>query len=545
MGTSLPVNLKDALDRLAYSYGDYCIWIDALCINQRDDAEKMQQVSLMGRIFSEAAEVLIWLPDRGEQLQYVEEETQASAGAEQEDDTVSVEAGLHALQKLADDRHFHELGGADECRSSDCPSIELASCSGSWRSTLKSLCIWMDVPWFQRTWTVQEVVLARHATLLCGSYSLPWATVTEAWMNWNVHMDSCCLECVFDLTPDDYHLLHRFSEQVLFLVQAAGRFRSGQDLLTALLRFRANKSSDDRDKIYGLLGLQSGEKTMSIRPDYTLSLRQVFVKTAADLMTQQGWLFPLHLELNHVVEGLPSWVPDWTYVNTDPSAYFIDRFEDARTYHAARGMSVVASVVDGATLIVQGLDFDTITSVSCAFRLQRTQAEELGVINLWRDFLDLESCAEEAYVAGGKFGEVAAWTMFADRFHDVDNVRQVNGRDFQAWQDELLRLGQQFGLEGPTAKTGLHPTVASCNTAILRRRLCRTAKGYLGLCPEAAEPGDDIFVLGGAPCPIFLRLRSNSEGGAVYTALGHGYLHGIMDGEAVGIGLPTVDVHIA
>ena len=36
-------------------------WVDALCINQRDDQERMQQVSIMGSVFAEAQSVLIWL----------------------------------------------------------------------------------------------------------------------------------------------------------------------------------------------------------------------------------------------------------------------------------------------------------------------------------------------------------------------------------------------------------------------------------------------------------------------------------------------------
>jgi hypothetical protein len=46
------------------------IWIDAICINQGDVQEKAQQVPLMGRIFSKANIVLIWLGslESGEQI---------------------------------------------------------------------------------------------------------------------------------------------------------------------------------------------------------------------------------------------------------------------------------------------------------------------------------------------------------------------------------------------------------------------------------------------------------------------------------------------
>ncbi|KAF1995138.1 HET-domain-containing protein, partial [Amniculicola lignicola CBS 123094] len=37
------------------------LWIDAICINQRDTAEKSQQVAMMGQIYTSAEDVLIWL----------------------------------------------------------------------------------------------------------------------------------------------------------------------------------------------------------------------------------------------------------------------------------------------------------------------------------------------------------------------------------------------------------------------------------------------------------------------------------------------------
>jgi hypothetical protein len=40
---------------------DRALWMDALCINQEDVIERNQQVYLMGSIYSQAREVLVWL----------------------------------------------------------------------------------------------------------------------------------------------------------------------------------------------------------------------------------------------------------------------------------------------------------------------------------------------------------------------------------------------------------------------------------------------------------------------------------------------------
>jgi hypothetical protein len=39
----------------------YCFWIDALCINQSDPQEKSHQVGFMGKIYSSAESVFVWL----------------------------------------------------------------------------------------------------------------------------------------------------------------------------------------------------------------------------------------------------------------------------------------------------------------------------------------------------------------------------------------------------------------------------------------------------------------------------------------------------
>ena len=37
------------------------IWIDALCINQNDDSEKVEQLKLMGNIYRFAGNIIMWL----------------------------------------------------------------------------------------------------------------------------------------------------------------------------------------------------------------------------------------------------------------------------------------------------------------------------------------------------------------------------------------------------------------------------------------------------------------------------------------------------
>lgn len=54
-------NLYIALKQLRKDYGENQFWIDALCINQDDAAEKAQQVALMRDIYLRAENVVVWL----------------------------------------------------------------------------------------------------------------------------------------------------------------------------------------------------------------------------------------------------------------------------------------------------------------------------------------------------------------------------------------------------------------------------------------------------------------------------------------------------
>ena len=58
---SLTRNGHDALRYLRGRLGSFTIWIDAICINQTSYEEKLNQVRLMGSIYSKASIVYIWM----------------------------------------------------------------------------------------------------------------------------------------------------------------------------------------------------------------------------------------------------------------------------------------------------------------------------------------------------------------------------------------------------------------------------------------------------------------------------------------------------
>lgn len=59
-------NLRDALRRLRFNDRPRTLWVDAICINQKDDREKTVQVREMGRIYRSAYQVIVWLGEDSE-----------------------------------------------------------------------------------------------------------------------------------------------------------------------------------------------------------------------------------------------------------------------------------------------------------------------------------------------------------------------------------------------------------------------------------------------------------------------------------------------
>ncbi|KAH7079879.1 heterokaryon incompatibility protein-domain-containing protein, partial [Paraphoma chrysanthemicola] len=58
---SVTLNLADALNKLRLPQKSRFIWADALCIDQNSISEKNCQIPLMGKIYSRARRVVVWL----------------------------------------------------------------------------------------------------------------------------------------------------------------------------------------------------------------------------------------------------------------------------------------------------------------------------------------------------------------------------------------------------------------------------------------------------------------------------------------------------
>ncbi|OCL04902.1 HET-domain-containing protein, partial [Glonium stellatum] len=117
------------------------LWVDAICINQSDVSEKSLQIKKMAMIYNRAHSVSVWL------------------GGEDKDSSRAIEF-IERLLKLDD---FDPL-----TRDPGSPA--------EWAALMNL----MQRPWFNRRWIVQEISLARRATLVCGPRSVSWQDFSAA-----------------------------------------------------------------------------------------------------------------------------------------------------------------------------------------------------------------------------------------------------------------------------------------------------------------------------------------------------------------------------
>ncbi|RFN45505.1 hypothetical protein FIE12Z_10268 [Fusarium flagelliforme] len=87
---------------------------------------------------------------------------------------------------------------------------------------------------------------------------------------------------------------------------------------------------------------------------------------------------------------------------------------------------------------------------------------------------------------------------------------------------------EQQMLVAPTSVHSMPPGNVLFATHV-GHRLFLTDSGYLGMGYESVEVGDEVWIVRGCPTPLVLRREGES-----FSLIGESYVHGVMNGEAVG-----------
>lgn len=545
-GKPFPVtaNAEETLRYARWEDGARFIWMDSICINQNDNAEKSSQVKMMGDIYKKAKGVFAFVGNDAD-----------GSGRKAMDMIIRV------ARNTMDSMHLMMTGGIPD-HVLDTPKYS---------SSVPSLLTdppsnhpdWVHVedffrrPWFQRVWIVQEVNLAKKAHIFCGSKGISWGAVTTAtfWMVQNqVEVQT-----------------GRPGLDVVHHVQNTCRARD-DSLFHLMHSFGNHEATDPRDYIFGVLGLANDVKgwdgglPAELRIDYERSAGDVFVESTRWMMRKEKSLHLLNVADQNRNDGeewqkgpdnasglrdlsqCPSWVPRWDMVRAKPKARHTlsdIELEDnviTRGFCASKGSKAkIEDLTPKGMLRVHGFRIDKITRISPAITLNDLIAPFDGplgkaILNIWKDYVD----PNETYPSGEDILTAYGLTMRANIGPAMGPAHKDND-SFAAFATYFAAQPEGVSSDNLTTDQLVQVMMAgggeegyrTYRRAILQachlRCFFRTEMGRMGLCNPRAKVGDPVCILFGGQTPYVL----HEVDGSTWSFAGAAYVHGLMYGEGM------------
>ncbi|KAI0549914.1 heterokaryon incompatibility protein-domain-containing protein [Xylaria curta] len=247
-GEILPVtsNLWQVLYDLRRPDIDRYLWVDGVCINQDDNIERGHQVQQMKDIYQRADHGIFYLSPYTDIVQVIM-------------------ASLTLLQKKVAGTHWPTK---DERWGSAWQKVRRELPTGSNVLQMRGLTYLLNCSFFSRVWILQEVASVCRSSVYCGTASI------------SAH--------IFAMGPpllgiaQNPHIRAILTLMRRPLCARAIPFR--RSLACLLQNFGLSKASDERDRIYALLGLcETRKNAQSITPDYTLSIGIVVERALAHI----------------------------------------------------------------------------------------------------------------------------------------------------------------------------------------------------------------------------------------------------------------------
>ncbi|KAI6753936.1 hypothetical protein HG530_013112 [Fusarium avenaceum] len=296
-------SLKHALEAIVSGSEKMLLWIDQICIDQENYAEREIQVALMAKIFRQAQRVICWLglDDKTTKVTFDLITFLAAEGS----DLLSRQ---ESIQRLTEAGYFSEI-------------LDLFDTG---KLPLSALVCLVKKSWFSRLWIVQEVAFASKLEFRCGSSSIDGNIFFEA------------IKCISSIlqNPPAPSLINPFRHAARL-----GQLRahvadaipcSYPHLAHTFSTWNCTEVEDRLNALFGLAFPYNSNCTW-FQPKYDLTGPELFIKFAKDHIKENGNLDILHfsgcgdskkylicnidgtlmLVLRHPNDDLPSWVPDW------------------------------------------------------------------------------------------------------------------------------------------------------------------------------------------------------------------------------------------
>ncbi|KAI2626654.1 heterokaryon incompatibility protein-domain-containing protein [Hypoxylon sp. NC1633] len=556
-GERVPVrsNLFDALRQIRAVQGQHQAissegywWIDSICIDQEENAEKGPQVAMMGDIFEKSALTVVYLGEIG------------SDG----------HLAMNMLRKIA-------IAQSPEVRG----PIRKAT-----KHQVDALVIFFQRPWWVRAWTAQEYILPDALYLLCGDQALGRQDFQRAHSRLEYH--SRRLPKYKPLHRSKGFFMVRKRKKILDIrydiLHGKGRY-SDISLCDFLVYAGGSDATLEQDCVFSALGLVPNRNNLGLKPHYDdkgcvvifeqLIRSQIISSSCLDIIC--------FADASPRPESVrcPSWVPYWPthkaqasdHLAWQSSPVFSSWRETAQDaihhpyFKASAGLppAVPGGIRPGA-LSCQCLMVGRIKALAGSFvaaerseavKLSQTTSKPENVHNAsistnegWlqkaRQYRPLENLwktvvldRKDSYldrVAPRDYANDFKWLCF----RVIEDPTMLNTTTvlwfrhhasvlFESHPDRVAisnRLNRTPGLNcGNTTdlENQMHNVWIN-----MRKRLLVSDHNVLGMATEGAMVGDVIGVLAGCNFPVTMRETAD---GLDYQLIGECYLDGIMYGE--------------
>lgn len=517
-------------------------WIDAICINQEDDAEKSQQVQIMVDIFSQANSGTLWLGPASE----------------------NSDVAMHFMQTTAElNRQVNAVlgGGPYDTESVEKVQNWLKSIFSNYDDTLGPLLDLIHRPWWSRAWVQQEVAVAPiHKTYLCcGNKYIPWFSVGFVQSALSRASDFFARDLRFaDGSSRLMEALSHVSQRMGRLVPLGyrqldnnhlGSVWSLADAFVANATAKAGRMECTLpvDQIYALLAIVKDKEqaAKAITPDYSKSAEEVFMQTASYLFNKEGlrilalsgFKAPSNL-------GLPSWVTDWTLPWPSESLSWQPDSKQSKIrqplYQASGKGNEFSFRISNNVLSVSGLQVDTIVADRLFASLCNLNAKpDYGDWHrTYKAFVDsMQEVLDHNTMA-------SAWRVpIADRGPFDKSTGELLLTRAQPHMHESYKRTLATYVERDETKSLKDKDLAYYETMkliIFGRQPFVSENGLLGLGPDTMMAEDIIFIILGHTVPMVLR----PLGGDKYRIVGEAYVYSIMDGEFLERGVEAKPLRI-
>ncbi|KAL8930408.1 MAG: hypothetical protein Q9208_000591 [Pyrenodesmia sp. 3 TL-2023] len=553
-------NLDVALRYLREPDKPRVLWIDAVCINQWNLAEKTHQVGMMRSIYRNASRVLIWLGETDKDirkamafLQRADEVegslyTPPSSLAEYREALQQVKEEGKAEKRKAKERKAEERK-AEERNANDL--------SEKLRPFALGLAKIFQKQWWFRVWVVQEMLVAKKPPLLgCGRKWISWKVVRKLMYNVGLRESNGVLskaEAVFNLAlmAPDYSDLE---------IQRPRPWRSFKYLLVAT---SDRNTTQPHDKIYALLGLVTDNANEEIDIDYEQPYSMAYQKAMVHVLKSAKDLEFLMFAMNRRISSeIPSWCVDFSIPEWNSQSYLpIPLREWQRGPLGASGRQTKATIShqpDRGTIQIMGTVVGRINQIHVSKCRtpglttwdQRTDLNELlrkdnmvNVIGSWV-LWDISTFTPMVRtVVENRFGKKEALQMLASGIVwktalGFDDISKHVGEGFTWWQKYLIfdkysalekyvqltfpdyrtlsRDWSHLGFKFPNLqklKNWALRSVVGTSRWLTNESLFTTDTGFFGKAPtplNALEPGDLLCIIYGCGAPIVLRPSGES-----------------------------------